>query len=362
MALFGQVSDVEVTMTIQQPQATVGLGNILILNPVADLSTFKPVATTADGVIKTKTDASGAVYAEYGALDAVGKDFTTAAGVYKKANAYLAQEYASDRVAVLTYAVGKGADALASFWHFNWTFAVLASDADAANITTLSNTFEAQKDRFLFLQYAQIDSVPTAVKSQNYTVVVIHADGEELDAAWIGQEASRTVGSVDWKECGHLSGITADDITTGEFKAYQEAHANAYVNVGSGTEMTESTTMSGEYIDSLHGDMWIKSNIQSGLQGILQAGPKTSYDSAGIALLQAKVTEVLSNATAQGIILVDDTTKQGDFTVTASPRSAQSAGDLSARKYSGLSFSYRRSGSIHSVVVNGVVKSDTTTD
>ncbi|WP_439646763.1 hypothetical protein [Lacticaseibacillus saniviri] len=60
-------------------------------------------------------------------------------------------------------------------------------------------------------------------------------------------------------------------------------------------------------------------------------------------------------ATANGVILINDKTGAGEYTVTAQSRDNTSAEDIAQRHYSGLSFSYRRSGAIHSVTVRGTV-------
>lgn len=369
-APYATPSDVEVILNIDEPTPQLGFGNMCILNPVDDITKFTPTAKKLDGLLMTKTDtATGAVYAEYSSYDAVRVDFPDVAPttgtekvlnpVAKKANTYFAQENASDRVAVLTFPKDKVYDSLEAFWFQNFYFMVLPTfDHDLA--VTISNICESNKNKFLFLQQpdtTQYDNFSGA----GYTVLLVHPVDEDMDAAFIGACASLTVGSITWK-FKKLQGITPEIHTSNELHSINYAHAITYMSVGGQEETTEGTTADGDYIDSIHGDIWIKITLQRNLQRTLQNTPKVSYDATGIALLRAQVNDTLETAYKQGIILEDEAKKRGDYSVTATPRSEQSVKDLSDRHYGGISFTYHRSGAIHSVTVHGTVQSDTITN
>ena len=44
--------------------------------------------------------------------------------------------------------------------------------------------------------------------------------------------------------------------------------------------------MSGEFIDALHGDHWVKSNIETNVQRLLSTTDKLTFDSNGIAFIR----------------------------------------------------------------------------
>ena len=110
--------------------------------------------------------------------------------------------------------------------------------------------------------------------------------------------------------------------------------------------------MSGEYIDVIHGIIWVNTNMEDKLERFLQKNGKVSYDQVGITRINGVATQVMEQAYAQGIILTDETTGKGDYTVATSPRSEQS-------QHGGLSFTYHVSGAIHTITVHGEVQSDT---
>lgn len=355
---FSRISDVTIKLAVSSPTAVTGLGNVMIIAAAQTTSDGKATtgATIDDGLITSVTDsASGGVFKTYPTLEVLQKDFGTGTAVYKKAKTYFDQENPSDRISVLTYASGKATDALGAFWNADWTFAVLADNKDT-NLLQIANTFEANEDHILVIQVAQASDL-TSYKSLNYTIGCVHDANEAMDAALLGRCASLTVGSITWK-FKDLKDVTPQDVTAGEKAAIDAAHGIAYITVHGKAQTSEGFVLSGEFIDEIHGEIWVKNNLEANLESLLQSNPKVPYDATGIAMIQGVVTSTLQVATDQGIVLVNGNGK-GDFTVSSTPRSAQSTADLSARRYAGCKFSYTPSGAVHTVEVNGVVDSTT---
>src|SRR5699024_4140000 len=155
---YDRVSDVDVIMTLIRPRPVLGLGNILILNPVT-AGADKDVKDGVDGddivkgILLRKVDsATSAVYREYRDEDAVSIDYSSNNNIMSKVKTYFAQKNHSDRVAILDYDPTKASDSLKAFWYFNWTFAIQATSKIDADAQSLSNIFEANKDHFLVLQ------------------------------------------------------------------------------------------------------------------------------------------------------------------------------------------------------------------
>lgn len=369
VSAYQRVSDVDVLMTIVHPPRIVGLGNVLILNPQAEKLVNTDTGRDRDkngltdndrenGVLLRKTDTkSGATYVEYSGTNAVGYDYGEGAGICKKASAYFAQANPSDRIAVLTYDPAKIQDSLEAFWYFDWTFAIQAESKVGEETLSLSNVFEANKDHFLVLQSAD-PSVYSGYRGQNYTIGLVHDLSEPMDAALLGSTALLTVGSTTWK-FRNLVGITPDLLTVNELNDIATNYAIAYVEVAGQGETSEGTSLSGEYIDTLHGILWVKTEMQNRLERLLQSNNKIPYEQSGINMIQGVAITVLEQAWEQGIVLTNEKNGKGDYNVTATPRSAQSANDLSKRHYGGLSFTYHASGAIHTITVHGTVNSDT---
>lgn len=362
IAPYERITDVIVNMKVQQPIPEVGFGNLLLLNEVtADNSAGVPNSATAlEGLLKTITDSTtGAVYKEYGSMDAISLDYDSQSATYAKANSYFAQDAASDRIAILSYPTGKLEESLGAFWFQNWYFMAFVDTTNTDDVTLASNICEVNALKFLFVQKEKVED-HAAWEGNGYTVDLIQPLEDAMDTGFIGSVASKTVGSQTWK-FKKINGITPHDYSSTDFATINLHHAIAYVTVNSVEQTSEGWTSNGEYIDSLHGDTWVKVSVQANVQTLFQENPKIPYEKSGIDLITSVVFNTLTTAWEQGIILTDDATKQGDFSVAATERDAQSLSDLSKRHYGGISFTYHRSGAIHSATINGLVVSDTIT-
>ncbi|MGX7417809.1 DUF3383 family protein [Carnobacterium gallinarum] len=336
------ITDVTVSINVQQPQPKIGLGIPAIFTTGVDQS-----------------------YKEYTSLDSLKKDFGEDTAVYKKAKAVWAQVNMPKTVAVITYKASvegvepKGSNnivkAAGDFFFENWHFAVL-SEFDSAVALALSNFIEEKKFKFLVLQVIKSSDLTPFAKN-SLTIGLVHTLVEEqLDAALIGNTANLTVGSVTWKGRPNLIGITAQKITVSGLEEIHSVGGLVYVEKAGISQTSEGKTISGEFIDALHGDHWIKSNIESRLQHLLSSTDKITFDSNGIALLRNELTTVFEEAFTNGIIDVVDETGNGNYSITALQRTDLDAGDIAARNYKGLSFTYKRSGAIHSVDVRGTIE------
>ena len=93
---YDRVSDVDVIMTLIRPRPVLGLGNILILNPVAaDADKDIKDGTDGDDIVKgillRKVDsATGAVYREYRDEDAVSIDYSSNKNIMTKVKTFFA--------------------------------------------------------------------------------------------------------------------------------------------------------------------------------------------------------------------------------------------------------------------------------
>lgn len=365
IAPYGRITDVIVNLKVQQPIPSIGFGNFLLLTktPAPDDNGegggVPDNATTADGLLKSITDSTtGAVYKEYSTIDALSLDYDSSTKMYQKATTYFNQDFASDRIAVLSYPDGKLQDSLGAFWFQDWYFMSFVED-NPDDIGLASNICEANLLKFLVVQKEKVTDFADW-EGNEYTIDLVHPLSEAMDAALVGAIASKTVGSVTWK-FKTLNGITPQDFSATDFTGITNHHAIAYVEVNGAPETSEGWTSNGEYIDSLHGDTWIKTMVQLNVQQAFQKNDKIPYEKSGIDLLTGIVYDTLNTGFAQGIILTDEATKKGDFSFQASDRDAQSLTDLSKRHYGGIQFTYHRSGAIHSATINGLVKSDTIT-
>ncbi|RRG03965.1 MAG: DUF3383 family protein [Lactobacillus sp.] len=345
--LVPQIADVVINIQEIIPVPNVGYGNLLIMTEQAATGYKAPT-----GVIASVT---GGNYKEYTSLDEVATDYDESSAPYAKAKGYFDQTEHGNYLMIVSYPTGKASDTLADFFWNGWYFAVL-DKFDANTATELTNMFETNAGKFLLLQVEDYTTLAT-LGSQNYTIGLQHPANEPLDAGLVGAVASLTVGSQTWK-FKNVAGITPQQYNNTQFTAMKKAHVIVYfTTTGSSVgETSEGFTLSGEYIDNLHGEIWVKVEMRNRIQARLQdpKSGKVSYDKVGIDTLEQIVRDVLNDAWNNGIILTGADGK-GAYDTDFSTREQQSQTDILARAYNGGTFSYTRSGAIHNVTINGSV-------
>lgn len=326
------ISDVTVRITVQTPASVIGLGNPAIF--------VKGLAAGMES---------------YSDLEGLAEAYAIGTSTYTKAKTVFSQVNKPAKVLVITYLDGTIAEAADTYFYEDWHFALL-SDYLEADALALSNFIEQQNYKFAVFQVETTEEL-LPFENNGLTIGLVHSNpAEALDAALIGDAASATVGSLTWKFRQNLAGITPERINKTELDAIHEAGGIAYVTKSGVPQTSEGKTVGGEYIDAVHGEHWVKATIESRIQSLLANTDKLSFDSNGIALLDAELTTVLSQAFTNGIVDMIDESGEPDFTVTALQRLDLDPADIAARNYKGLSFTYRRSGAIHSVEVSGVVE------
>lgn len=324
------LKDVIVTINIANPAPRIGLG--------------RPVIFTS----KTGT----ASYKEYTTLDALKSDFAEATPTYKKAKAVFEQKNRPDLVAVATY----DADVLTSleaFYNRPWHFALLASDLTADQVKMA--TFLAGKDFKLGAYQVATTAARTALNGKARTIILDNPNvNEHLDAAIVGALGSLPVGSITWK-FKSLVGITPRYLTDTDIAAIDSANAIAYAYKGTGkAQTTDGVLADGEWIDVVHGQDWVKADMENEVQYALEQNDKVPFDGRGIGLIDAAATTTLGRGFNQGIIAVTDD-GQPDYETSTLSRDQVDAQDRKARIYSGLSFEFGNAGGIHGARIKGQI-------
>ena len=250
-----------------------------------------------------------------------------------------------------------------------WEFATVVSPSPLDSVV-LTNAIESYGRKLAVLgmdlklstaKVSDIESITDAPFYGNERTIVFLANREAGDTekykgvgALIGALGNSQPGSITWK-FKKLKGITATQVNGTVVAKATEIGALMYVYKAGAAQTSEGLSTGLEYIDNLHSDDWVRAEIESSIQNLLQTTDKLPYGAQGIAQLEAAVTTVLRTATENGVILVDPETNSGKFTVTAGSREEQAASDIASRSYKGLSFDYTRAGAIHDVTVHGTI-------
>lgn len=357
------LSDITVKLNVETPSVPVNMGNLALF------------------VKGDKQNVEG-----FNSYEDLQKVYGSNDLVKQVANGYFSQDDHGNKLFVITYT--DVATAATAFYGEGWEFAtvipgvkVVTSSAgdqgkekeavtvdttnDLADTVALSNFIDGKKERFAVVglpatneNVEKIADTKKAFGNSPRTILFVsganQAEAEYGIGGLVGAVGNETVGSVTWK-FRKIGGVKPVDLTVTQIQKLHESNAFTYVTKAALDQTSEGKTLSGEFIDALHGDDWVKASLETELQKLLSNSKKITFDSAGIAQIDATVTAVLTTATNNGIISENPETKAGEFTVSTVSRAESSEEDVAQRNYTGLSFSYTRSGAIHTVRVNGQI-------
>lgn len=324
------LKDVVVTINIANPAPRIGLGRPVIF-------------TQATGAPK---------YTEYSTIEGVREDHPIGTTAEAKAGTVLAQTNRPDKVAVATYETDVE-DSLELFYNNPWHFALIAGDLpDQQGQAAL---FINDKDfKFVAVQVSD-NAGREAVKGKQRVLIFDHdVVGEHLDAAAVGELASQDVGSITWK-FKSLKKVTPRSVSDTQINAIDDDHAMAYVYKGTGkAQLSDGVLADGEWIDVVHGQDWVKADMENEVQYSLEQNGKLPYDARGIAVISAAAETTLKRAFNHGVIAVTED-GEPDYQISALRRDQVDAQDRRERIYKGLSFEFSNAGAIHSVRIKGQI-------
>lgn len=358
------LSDITVKLNVETPSVPVNMGNLALF------------------VKGDKQNVEG-----FNSYEDLQKVYGSNDLVKQVANGYFSQDDHGNKLFVITYT--DVATAATAFYGEGWEFATVIPGVkvvtpseqgdqgkekeavtvdttnDLADTVALSNFIDSKKERFAIVglpataeNVAKIADTKKAFGNSPRTIFFAsgtnQAEAEYGIGGLVGAVGNETVGSVTWK-FRKIGGVKPVDLTVTQIQKLHENNAFTYVTKAALDQTSEGKTLSGEFIDALHGDDWVKASLETELQRLLSNSPKVTFDAAGIAQIDATVTAVLTTATNNGIISVNPETNAGEFTVTTASRAQSSEEDIAQRNYTGLKFSYTRSGAIHTVRVNGQI-------
>lgn len=337
--MSNNLSDVTVKLNVEQPSVPVNMGNLAVFVK-GDAGKMESFRTYDD------------IYDEY----------QSKPSLLKIAEGYFSQGSHGEKLIVITYADLK--NEFETYYGAGWEFATVL-ETDALTPSRLAGYIDGKGERMAIFAYPataetvdDAEMIKESLGSSPRTIAFVAGENDDEAkfalGALIGAVGNETVGSVTWK-FKKIGGVKPVKLNASQIGKLHEANLFTYVTKAGTNQTSEGKTIGGEYIDALHGDDWVKASIETELQKLLSSSNKVSFDAVGIAQIDATVTQVLAQATRNGIILENAETGMGDFNVTTASREESSAADIANRHYTGLQFSYKRSGAIHSVVVSGQI-------
>lgn len=242
-------------------------------------------------------------------------------------------------------------------------FFILSADDVAANQLVIAQHVDSnfnKRMRIAILSSTDVAGGAPFKTLKNVISLYSPVATDHMDAALVAEVGSQPVGSVTWK-FKTLYGVTTQylsedqmlEIDDARMIAYAYKHGEAQTTEG-WLSYTDSENPNPHYIDTLHGEAWVRYDVEKRIARTLKTNPKIPYDPRGPGILLGDATTTLKEAADMGIIGQNE---DGVFVFEASAASIadQAPEDVATRKYRGIRYSYKPSGAIHEVWVTGTV-------
>lgn len=296
-------------------------------------------------------------YKEYTDIAGIGTDYGTNSATYKMASAILGQTPRPEKIAVhgVTYVVATGNptelsaalnELVKKYNDFFYLHCTIQTDPVITELSKWINT----QEKFYFTSTVN-KTLAKTLNSQNTVIMVHPAPDTYPAAAWVGVCAPQSVGSYTWT-FKNLTGIAPaeyDDAVIGEIETN---NASTYITEGGVNITSKGVTTTGEYIDILQGQYYLKAHITENVFALLARLPKVPFTDAGIALVVAEIEKALKACVKQGIIATD-AGNNPLYSIVAPSYAEVNTGDREKRILPSLKWNATIAGSIENVAIVG---------
>lgn len=230
-------------------------------------------------------------------------------------------------------------------------FFVVATDNATESIKKLAELAQVHNK----IYGVTVNSIAEAKKLYNEvsenTFVMYHDDKKAYAAEAMTVIMSYKVGGKTAK-FKTIQGVKAAKLSITELN---ELHANnifTYVEKLGVLQTTEGKVLSGEYIDIVLGEYWIRFKMEEALQRLALVNDKIPYTNVGIGMIVGACEAVLSRAVDQGIV------EKGQYKVDYKLREDVPSNDVALRKYDYVVWTAMMQGAIHTGQISGILTYD----
>lgn len=221
--------------------------------------------------------------------------------------------------------------------------------AAAAWAETHPVLFAAQSDQASILDGSATNDVVSTLHGLGYarTAVLYHGDPTEYaGAAWLASRLVGDPGDATWK-FATLRGVTADKLTTTQQHAVTNKHGNHYTTIAGRSVVTEGWAVDGSFLDLTQLSDWTVARIKESVFALLVGNRKLPFTDQGGRQLYGAIWNAVAPAMDGRRYAKYDGDPLTHSVVV--PRAADVPdADRAARRWSGIEFSFRAAGAVHS--------------
>lgn len=279
------------------------------------------------------------------------KDLKAESKLYKIASTLFMQKPNPQQVAVVGKA-GKTIDGIKQ---------VLAENSDWFFLCTTDNTVETIKavselcqieNKAYGVTVNSLEDAKKLTKEVYDNTFVLYSDTEDnYIAEALAVEMSYNIGGKTAK-FKQLEGVEPVNISLTDLNELHKGNIQSYVTKLGVAQTTEGKMLSGEYIDVVLGEYWVRFRMEEAMQRLALTQDKIPYTNKGIAMIVGEVTKVLVRAVEQGIV------EEKQYKVEYKLREDVPSNEVALRKYNYVKWTAMLQGAIHTGQISGVLTYD----
>lgn len=183
------------------------------------------------------------------------------------------------------------------------------------------------------------------------TFVAFHDDENAYLAEGVAVIMSYKIGGKTAK-FKQVQGVTEANISLTDLYKLHENKIFTYIKKLGVLQTTEGKVLSGEYIDVVLGEYWIRFRMEERMQRLALTQDKIPYTNRGIAMLVSVAEQVLNQAVDMGII------EEGQYRVDYKRREEVDSNEVANRVYDHIIWTAMLQGAIHSGQISGILTYD----
>lgn len=230
-------------------------------------------------------------------------------------------------------------------------FFITSTDNSVETIKELGE-FAAVQNKMYGVTVNSEEDVKALYKEVNdNTFVVYHDDEESFAGEALAVVMSYNVGGKTGK-FKRLNGVKEADVSGTLLKELTDNNINTYVSKLGVLQTTEGVTLSGEYIDVMLGEYWIRFRMEERMMHLAMNNDKIPYTNRGIAMMVGVVESVLKEAVTRDIVVEDQ------YIIDYKRREEVSANEVANRDYSHIKWAATLAGAIHTGTIYGILTTE----
>ena len=279
------------------------------------------------------------------------KDFETESKLYKILVRLFMQKPQPQEVAIVGK-LGKAVEGLKTVLEENsdWFF-LTCTDNTVETIKGLSELVAVNNKMYAVTVNDYEDAKKLFKEVYDNTFVMYHDDIDSYVAEGLAVIMSYEIGGKTAK-FKTVQGVKGANVTLTQVNELHKNNMFTYFEKLGVLQTSEGFVKSGEYIDVVLGEYWIRFRMEESLQRLALVNGKIPFTNRGIAMLVGAVEEVLSRAVRQEIV------EDGQYKIEYVPREEVPSNEVALRNYNYIKWVAMLQGAIHRAPISGVVTYD----